>query len=321
MNKIKIILTVSVIATICVFIYIWFSAIILPTTPPEAKNVYTKEIQRKINLLSKAPIASFSVQEYKDIEFSINEFFKSGYLGITPYQDGKITKEKKDENNNLQWRDILLKNLYSVYSQKFIDQSMYVFKGTAWVINDLAFIRSEVRKLKNSLYLIPNSAIDDSLSIIQSIISEYDTINNFLGECNNFHSTNNEFESTFPDVSQKIQASRSFSAQVSNHTYLRNCSRLQNGLNQVPEILFDKHVNFLTDKINTYGNMYESYTSQREYSNAIYTPIRNQLDVLSNDAYGVNTFESSKNYLENLLSECNRKALSYFIPKPKYNPE
>lgn len=316
MNKIKIILTVSVIATICVFIFIWLSPKIVPPLDPQATNVYTKEIQRKINLLSKAPITSFSVQEYKDIEFSINEFFKSGYLGITPYQDGKITKEKKDENNNLQWRDILLKNLYSVYSQKFIDQSMYVFKGTAWVINDLAFIRSEVRKLKNSLYLIPNSAIDDSLSIIQSIISEYDSINNFLGECNNFYSTSNEFESTFPDVSQKIQASRSFSAQVSNHTYLRNCSRLQNGLNQVPEILFDKHVNFLTDKINTYGNMYESYSSQREYSNAIFIPIRNQLDILSNDAYGVNTFESSKNYLENLLSECNRKALSYFIKIP-----
>lgn len=318
MKIIKVLLTFIVVAVIGFFITYWYRSIGCNgcNTPPP-QNVYTAEIQRKIELLSKAPNNIFSGQEYISIEFSINDFFKNGSLGLTPYQDGKIWKEKKDVNNNLQWRDILLKNLYSIYTQKFIDQSMYILNGTAWGINDLANIRNEVRKLKSSFYLVPNSVIDDSLSQIQSIILEHDTIDSFIKECYNFNAPSNDFESTFPDVSQKIQASKSYIGQVSNHSYLKNCIRLINELNQVPKTLLDKHVSFLTDKINTYASMYDAYNTQKEYSETIYSPIKNQIDVISNDLYGVNSidFQNNTNSLEGLLTEYNRLALNYYRNK------
>jgi hypothetical protein len=59
---------------------------------------------------------------------------------------------------------------------------------------------------------------------------------------------------------------------------------------------------------------FNEYDSQTDYSTSVYEPLKNQLNLLSNDIYGVedNFFLYEYKKLENLLKESNRKAFNYF---------
>ena len=126
MKSVKIILAIVVVAIIGFFLATWVIKIRNPicTTPPE--NLYTKEVQRKIDLMKTMLENNFCQKYYKDVQSSIDEFYKDDFLGLTSYKEGNIWKQKKDDINNKQWKEILSKNLYSAYASKFVDQAFYV---------------------------------------------------------------------------------------------------------------------------------------------------------------------------------------------------
>lgn len=316
MKAVKIILTIVVVAIIGFFVTKWLINFIPPKDADLPKNQYTERDSILIDSLKKMPENKFCKEYYLKVQATIAEDYRNGSLGLTSYKDGSIWKEKNDDNLNNQWKEILSKDLYSAYAPKFVEQAMYVFSRSEWKNDDLKFIRNEVKNLKSSAYL-GSTGLVTSFDEINTILAKYDEINNFINACKGFTYSNYELQSTFPDVSEKIQKSKAYITNNLDNSYVNNCTRLKEGLPAIPKILFDKHINYLSKKINDNGARYSEFNYQSDYSNTIYTPLRNQVDALNNDIYGIGDYVFSNGYnsVYNLLSDFNREATNYYKNK------
>lgn len=307
MKAVKIILAIVVVAIIGFFVTKWL--INIPPPPPIdlPKNPYTERIEREIDSLKKMPESKFCQTYYNDVQYRINDYFNQEFLG-------------KNLIYNSQWQEILSKNLYSAYAPKFVEQAMYVFSRSEWKNDDLKFIRNEVKNLKSSAYL-GSTGLVTSFDEINSILTKYDEINNFIDACKGYTYSNYDLESTFPDVSDKIQKSRAYITNNLDNSYVNNCTRIKEGLQEIPKILFDKHINYLKKKITDNGARYDEYTYQLDYSNTIYTPLKRQVDALDNEIYGIDPDIFYKEFLgvKFLLGIYNSDATNYY--KKKYKIE
>jgi len=299
MKAVKIILAIAVVAVIGLFVWKWLAPLTERSSYKPPINQFTERIESEIDSLSKSPVNVFCKNFYKEIQYRINDYHEQGFFG-------------KSESDNDQWKEILSKNLYSAYASKFAEQAMYVFNGSEWRIDNLNFIRNEVKELKKSEYL---DLTANYFNQIDQILAKYDEIAGFVSHCNNFTFDNYELGVFFPNVSDKIQKSRAYLS--NNNGYVDNCTRLKNGLQEIPQKLFNKHTNYLHTKIQQNGNRYNEFNYQSDYSNTIYTPLKNQIEDLNNDVYGIgnNAFDNGYNSLENLLSSYNRDATNYFRNK------
>jgi hypothetical protein len=279
--------------------------------PPQ--NQFTKEVEMEIDSLRKMPLNSFCMGYYTKVEANINEFHKDGALGLTSYKVGNFWREKVDSTRNNQWKNILMKNLYSAYVLKFIDQAMYVFERSEWNTKDIQLIRSEVKRLSASAYLDPTGPIANSFKDINLILSKYDEINNYINTCRAFTYVDYAINSNFPDLSAKLSKSKGYINNGLGNSYVNNCLRLKEDLKRVPVILFEKHIDYLRGKINQNGRRYREITFQPEYAKYIYLPLRTQLDNLSN-SYGVSDTYFKQRYteLDMLLKSYNRQSLDHF---------
>jgi len=313
MKAIKIILAIVVIAVIGFFVTKWSINIVPPKYIDLPKNQYTDRDSIMIDSLERIPVDKFCKEYYLKVQATIDEDFRNGSLGLTSYKEDNIWKEKKDDNLNNQWNEILSKNLYSAYAPKFIEQAIYVFSRSEWKNDDLKFIRNEVKNLRSSAYL-GSTGLVTSLDKINNIIAKYDEINNFINACKGYEYSNYNLESTFPDVSENINKSKVYIANNLDNSYVNNCTRLKEGLRSIPKILFDKHISYLTKKINDNRARYSEFNYQYDYSNTIYTPLRKQIDALNNDIYGIgdDDFNNGYNSLSKRLSDFNRDATNYY---------
>jgi hypothetical protein len=130
MKSIKIILAVIVIAVIGFFAVRSLvnigptGAVVLP------KNQFTTRIELEIDSLGKLSDSKFCKEFYREVDYHINDYYKGNRFSV-------------NQSDNKQWRDNLLKNLYSAYTDKFIRQAFYVFGRDEWKVKDLQFICSE----------------------------------------------------------------------------------------------------------------------------------------------------------------------------------
>lgn len=302
MKTFKIILAFTVFSIIGFFVWYWLVSIGKPTTITPPKNQFTARIETEIDSLNKFSTKIFCAKLYKDIQYRITDYFNQGFFGA-------------NEGDNNQWKEILSKNLYSSYAAKFSDQAMFVFNEQEWNLEDLKLIRSELRLIQSSLYLEQNSPIDNKFKEVRTILAKYDEIAGFIFSCSSFSNFSYGIDDLFPDVSDKIQKSRTYLSNNLGNSYVKNCRRLKDGLKNVPQKLFNIHISYLQIKIQQNSNKYRAYTYQSEYNTSIYTPLRNQIDALDKDFYGVsdNAFDSGYNSLETLLSADNRMASDYFF--------
>ena len=231
MKAVKIILAVVVVAIIAFFVTKWLINIDPPKDIDLPKNQYTERIEIEIDSLKKMPESKFCQKYYNDVQYRISDYFNQGFLG-------------NNESDNSQWQEILLKNLYSAYAPKFVEQATYVFSRSDWKNDDLKFIRNEVKNLKSSVYL-GSTGLVTSFDEINTILAKYDEINNFINACKGYTYSNYDLESTFPDVSDMIQKSRAYITNNLDNSYVNNCTRLKEALPAIPKILFDKHINYL----------------------------------------------------------------------------
>lgn len=276
MKAIKIILVIVVLAVISFFVYKWLDSSPVPPPPPSPKNLFTKRIEKEIDSLGRFSTKFFCPKLYQDILYHITDYHKQGLFG-------------KSANDNEQWKDILQKNLYSVYAPKFVEQAMYVFNGSDWKIDHLKFIRSEVKKLQKSSYLERNSSVDSLFRNIHRILKKYDEIANFIAATNNLSFSDYELSARFPDVSDKVQKASAYLANKLDNYHVNNCVRLKNGLNQVPQSLFKAHIAYLEHKIDHWSGQYSNYSSQSEYSENLYEPLKSEIEALEN-IYGAQDF-------------------------------
>ena len=160
MRIVKISLAIAVIGIISFFVIqsLGGSPKIDKVAPPG--NPFTQKIEQEIKSLGNLPENKFCNVKYNEVKYYIDDYYKSQLLGKNKY-----------ENN--QWKEILSKNLYSVYSSKFIKQSYYVFNNSEWNIQSIAFIRSECIELKKFKYLDKNGGLFNSYAKIQQVLAKY----------------------------------------------------------------------------------------------------------------------------------------------------
>jgi hypothetical protein len=302
MKIVKISLTIVVIGIISFLVIqsLGGSPKIDKVAPPG--NPFTQKIDEEIKNLSQLPENKFCNVKYNEVKYYIDDYYKSQLLGKNKY-----------ENN--QWKEILSKNLYSVYSSKFIKQSYSVFNKTEWNIKDIEFIRSECIILRKSEFLEKGSPIDNSYSKIQLILSKYDEINNFIASCNGFSYSDYGLDSSFPisNVTGKISKAKAYKTNNLENEYLNNCSRLHIQLNKIPELLFNKHYNYLKNKFilkteNNSRKEYKQYTSFNNYKMVFNTPLNTELGLMDKRIYNVNHFELKYEELKKILDDDSRNA-------------
>lgn len=279
MKNIKIGLVIFVVAIIGVFIYDSQTKIDPIDETTLTTNPFTALVEQKIDSLSKLPVDKFSKNYFDQVTYLIDDYHQSGRLG-------------EGQSDNDQMKDILSKNLYSVYTEKFLSQAFYVFNGSDWKNEDLNFIRVEYQILQNSPFLENGSPIDHRFDEVRRILNQYDVITKFVSTCRNFSYYETGLSDRFPLAEVKsliYQAARYRKSGLGNST-VNNCARLHNDLNNVSNFLFLAHVNYLNNKIEAWSGMYTNYNSQKTYADNLYRQLAKEIEELDNNLYNSEVF-------------------------------
>ena len=314
MKAIKISLVVIVLVAIVTGVYFW-------TQKPmdaegeiaSSENTFISKIEQEIEDLKTKPETEFCKQSYLDIRNQINEFYKP-HPPQYPYGRLGDTQIENDQNLNN-----FYSNLYVVYSDIFIKQVKRVFKGSEWKAEDLKFILSEKNELKNSHLLIEGSYVDSQLNIIQSIITKYNEIADFISSIRGFSYSHYGLSIRFPidEVQTKINRAANLENELVGNTYVGNCTRLQVGLKGIPRLLFNSHINYLENKIANWSNMYDDgvFNTHSDYANNLYWPLKKEIEILDEDIYHVSNFYEEYNRLSQLWIADNIAAYQYLKNK------
>lgn len=282
MKTVKISLILIVVTTITFFV------VRSITTPDEvgvvvkpSENPFIDTIQQAIKTLKHKPQNMFCKDYYMEVDYRINELHKDGRLG-------------KGKNENDQWKDNLSKQLYAAYADKFISQAYYVFNRPDWPDTDLNFIRREYRALQNSPFLEKNSPIYNKFNELEKIFVKYDEIKSFISTCKGFQpsGTNLEFQYPLEDVKNKINTANRYRNNRLENSYVNNCIRLHNELEEIPQIMFQAHVRYLEKEISRSSGYYVDFNSQADYKNYLYSIVESKINELDNDIYNVSYFSS-----------------------------
>lgn len=286
MNNLKITLVVIVVMAILAGIFFWIQNIRPPATVKPIENQFIAEIINDIEKLKKKPDNSFCKESYKEIAYKINEFHKGNRFSTDPAVNDQ---EKKN----------LESNLYVAYAEKFIFQSKTVFCGSQWKPEDLAFIQKEKNELKRSILLVSGSPVDKEFTTLQTVLDKYNEIDAFIFSCYEFVFLETDLSARFPiaEVQNKIDRINSLLDNGLGNVFVNNCTRLHTELRKVPQALFEKHVYYLDRKIDNWSGMYPNYSSQNDYFNNLYTPIRNEIENLDDVGYNVSNLDNEYNKL------------------------
>jgi hypothetical protein len=283
MRKIKIGLTIIAISIIS-FIA-WQSYMDTPPPPPPPpppKNQLIKGIEHDIDSVKTLPESRFCDVFFREINARIENWHAEGRLGDNP-------------SDNDQWKENLSRDLYTVYADKFTNQTLYVFRGHEWAINYLNFIRLESRTLIASKRLAPGP-VREKFGEIQTVFNKYDEIVGFVSSCKNFYYS-------APDdilaVKSKISRTEAYRNNHLENEYVNNCTRLHNQLNEVPQALFEAHVRYLDSQIKNSLGKYSEYESQGEYVAKFHKPFLDEIKALDNEIYKVDNFNSEYRRLTN----------------------
>ena len=305
MKTLKITLIIAVVAAI-VFFVIWsFQPNDALKTIPLAENLFTRRISQEIDSLNKLPDCKFSKEFYNEIDYHINDYHKNKKLGKTVLE-------------NDQQKEILSKILYAKYADKFIRQAFCVFRGSEWKIDDLNFIRSECQGLRNSILLQKGSPVDQKFREIQDILRKYDDVAGFISSCKGFSYTQIGLQDRFPifDIEKRISQAASFLNNGSGNNYMKNCTRLRNDLNILPQWLFDAHVRYLDNKIASWSGMYSDpqldFKNQKQYATELHSPLQSEIGELDNAVYKVANFDQQLERLSNKWKAEGESAYKYF---------
>jgi hypothetical protein len=304
MKILKISITLIVVTAIGAGIFFWMQSIREPEKVKAPENPFTIKIEQEIKQLKVKPDSKFCKDFYNEVAYHINDFYKQNRFG-----------SNQSENN--QWKENLEKNLYVAYAEKFIKQATTVFRSSEWKPDDLQIIQTEKNELKRSRFLLVGSPVDNEFSTIQTVLNKYNEIVSFISSCKVFSYSGTALKDAFPiaDVQRKISDAVKYRSNRLENEFVNNCSRLHDGLKEIPQSLFLAHVRYLESKISNWSGMYSNYNSQKDYANNLYKALKADIDALDNNIYNVSNFDSEYNRLTNKMNEDSSKATQYFLNK------
>jgi len=304
MKAVKISLAVMVIVAIAFFVFRSSERTEEVGEIQQSENTSVVDIQAKITELSQKPHNRFCKDFYDEIAYYIDDDYKNG-------------KFDDNQSNNEQWKNNLTKQLYSAYADKFIGQVLYVFNRPKWESSDLSFIRSEYTRLQRSPLLERGSPVAKRFNEIKTVFDKYDEIRSFIASCKSFGYNRTGLYDKYPmsEVSGKIAQAKTYRENRLGNSYVNNCAALHSELDEVPQILFQKHVRYLDNVMNAWRGKYVGYNLQKTYVSNLYKPIADKIDELDNDLYNVPNFRREYSRLKTRWTTDARNAYSYFEQK------
>jgi hypothetical protein len=267
----------------------------------QSENSFVNKIQQEIKAFQLKPDNKFCKDYYIEVAYHIDDYHKNGRLGQSTME-------------NDQWKENLTRQLYAAYTDKFIKQAYYVFNLSDWASADLSFIRNEYQRLQSSQFLEMNNPINKRFNEINAIFNKYDEITSFISSCYGFSYTETGLDRQFPveEVKSKISRAKSYRNNSLENSYVNNCTRLHNGLNDTPQVLFRAHVRYLDNIISTWSNIYSGYNSQRAYVDGLYNPLENKIEELDNNIYNVSDFDGEYSRLKRKWEADGERAYLHF---------
>jgi len=259
---------------------------------PPAGNQFTGRIEKNIDAMRDS---AYSKETYKEISSLINNY----------HRDQLFSNESSADNDK--WKNILTRKLFDTYVVKFVGYAQSAFKRPEWKVEDLNFIRDEYSEMKkveitdNSgrvFLLQPGSSEDNLLKEIQEIRRTYENANKFIDNCANFSQSGGSFP--IADIKNKITTANEYknkTFKLENETFPL-CGRTRKRLEEVPQILFNKHVAFLNRKIAGSLGKYDNFRSQAEYQNAEWKTVKSAIDGLDISVYGVDSATFTRQHTE-----------------------
>jgi len=306
MKIFKIILVVIVVTAIGAGIFFWMQSLKGPEKVKAPESAFTKKVEGEIEQLKVKPDNKFCRDYYNQVAYHINEFYKQDRLG-------------NNQSENDQWKVNLESNLYSAYVEKFIKQAKTVFRNSEWKPDDLRFIQTEMNELKRSNLLVAESPVDKEFTTILTALNKYDEVVSFISSSKGYGYSNTDLSARFPiaDVQSKISRATLLPSKRLENEFVNNCSRLHDGLKEIPQSLFRVHVRYLDSKISNWSGMFSNYNSQSDYANNLYKPLKAEIDELDNTIYNVSNFDSEYNRLTKKMNDDSSQATRYFLNKNK----
>ena len=245
MKAFKIIIIFLILSVIGFFIWKWVSN---PTSlvngqNPSVKikpksNPFTEKVEHLTDSLQNLPDSTFCQQLYRDIQYIIDDNARQNLFGDT-------------QGDNEKWKELLTESLYTIYTTKLINQSMFVFNNHEWKNEDLKTIRSERDFLIKSPLLQKGGSAEAKLNEIDNILKKYYETWGFVKECEEYSYSNSSINQKYPNMDEKMSKLHNYKKQKPY-----NCAQLKARLDNIPQLLFNKHVEYIKDKINKYGPNY-----------------------------------------------------------------
>jgi len=303
MKTIKIILIITVIAAIGIGVYLKMGEGAEQTDPIElSDNPWIKDITREIDSVLLDHVNFFDARtSYVTIQARIDDNYRNSRLGDS------------GANNETNKR-LLSERLYAAYFRKFVELTFQVFQHTEWKTDDLRFIREESERLQSMTYFVNKDYQGQSVKEIDNILKKYDEIVSFISTCKGFSFLSSGLSDRFPisDVQAKLSQASRYRNNSPENDYVKNCTRLREGLNEIPQSLFRAHIKYLDKKIFEWSYMYFNYNSHADYVNNLYRPIKDEIDVLENNMYGVPNNNDEHRRLLETWSADNKRAYEHF---------
>jgi hypothetical protein len=150
---------------------------------------------------------------------------------------------------------------------------------------------------------------------IKNIFTKYDEITGFINSCKALKfSKYDDINSQFPisNVEKYVIRSKDYLKNNLGNNYVKNCNRLKINLSAVPQIMFNAHVEYLDNRITFFKGYYQNYSSQKEYSDNVYTPLKNEIGKLYIGIYNENSLDTEYKKLDIKLKNEGTAAYNYF---------
>lgn len=291
MNKLKafIIATTFVIMTFWVIKYNNKA----PIKPPKVNQADSPLdlIQDDIERFKNLPSNKFSSvrDEYVKLNFQIKDLHQRKKLHPT------------DNVKNDEHYELLKKKLFFVYAAIFNKLAFFVFNNNIWKEEDLKYIQKELLVLSNDRWSKENPVLNQEWRTISQILKDYNDLQDFIrgGNYNYLDFSNIHTRFPYDEANRKFLLALEKKSNPGNPR-LKNCTRLMNDLNNVPNMLYSSHVLFMHRKLDGSWNRYKDYTYKSIFKEFVLRPLRRDIEEFELIDY------RSQNYDED-LAEFNRK--------------
>jgi hypothetical protein len=262
------------------------------TEMPNNDGNISDDINAFDNILS----ISQCIQKYKDVKYNIDH---------TQFDDDNAVNASTQESLN--------NTLFATYINRFTSLCNGYLINNDWSNEDMSSIYTECQELISSPLVESDADINTQLQSIRDAIELRGSMLSFLNSVNGISISCNDINDDFPNYSNVASEAASNLSNLNSSNLFSNCVTLKSELEDVPSVLCNKHVMFLTNMISISSHTNFNYTNHRDFSENVVEPVREKINELADyDFYNQNS-ESISSYIQNLEAKIDKISNQAYI--------